>query len=83
MFIIGMLKHTEGFVMKPVQNDVRGQTEIEFYKSIFLSPSANSAVSKLQQLIPKFLGIHSFSTNTAGKNAYKLVLISIYLHFIY
>jgi len=62
---MGMLKHTEGFVMKPVQNDVRGQTEIEFYKSIFLSPSANPAISKLQQLIPKFLGIHSFSTNTA------------------
>ena len=60
-----MLKHSKGFVMKPVQNDDRGRIEMEFYENVFQDRIANSVVSKLQHLIPKFLGIHSFSTSNA------------------
>ena len=51
--------------MKPVQNDDRGRIEMEFYENVFQDRIANSVVSKLQHLIPKFLGIHSFSTSNA------------------
>lgn len=59
-----MLKHADGFVMKPVQKDKRGKTEIEFYEQV--SHSTHPVVSQLQNLIPRFLGIHKFALNNAG-----------------
>jgi len=57
----GMLKHTtEGYVMKPVQNDERGKKEIEFYEDVFLSANACSVITHLRDLVPRYLGLHQF-----------------------
>lgn len=61
----GMLKHKDGLVMKPVQKNRRGKTEIEFYEEI--SQSSHPTISRLQQLIPKFFGLHNFVTDLSGK----------------
>lgn len=62
-----MLKHKDGFVMKPVQNNTRGKTEIEFYEQIMNSPIP--ILSQLQNLIPRFLGLHQFVSDGAGTNS--------------
>lgn len=59
----GMLKHIDGYVMKPVQNNERGKTEIEFYEQIF--QSSHPVISKLKQIVPHFFGLHQFVSDTA------------------
>lgn len=63
---LGMLKHIDGFVMKPVQNNHRGKTEMEFYEQIF--HSTHPVISKLKHLIPHFFGLHQFVSDMSGKN---------------
>jgi hypothetical protein len=60
----GMLKHIDGYVMKPVQNNERGKTEIEFYEQIF--QSSHPVISKLKQIVPHFFGLHQFVSDTAS-----------------
>lgn len=60
-----MLKHKDGFVMKPVQSNQRGKTEIDFYEEIF--QSSHPVISKLQKLVPDFFGLHQFVTDISGK----------------
>lgn len=60
-----MLKHIDGYVMKPVQNNQRGKTEIEFYEQVF--KSSHPVVSKLKQIVPHFFGLHQFVNDTASK----------------
>lgn len=62
-----MLKHSEGFVMKPVQDDERGKTEINFYEQVF--QASHPIVSRLQKLVPKYLGLHKFVTDDEGTDA--------------
>lgn len=62
---IGMLKHVDGYVMKPVQNNQRGITEIEFYKQIL--QTGHPTLAKLKCLIPRFFGLHQFVSDTASK----------------
>lgn len=62
----GMLKHKDGFVMKPVQNNQRGKTEIDFYEEIF--QSSHPVISKLQKFVPVFFGLHQFVTDLSGIN---------------
>jgi hypothetical protein len=65
---LGMLKHTtEGYVMKPVQNDERGKKEIEFYEDVFLSANACSVITHLRDLVPRYLGLHQFISDDSGK----------------
>lgn len=67
-FLLGMLKHIDGYVMKPVQNNQRGKTEIEFYEQVF--QSSHPTLSKLKCLVPHFFGLHQFVSDTAGKTIY-------------
>jgi len=67
--------------MKPVQNDNRGRIEIDFYENVFLSPN-NGATSKLQNLIPKFLGLHEFVTNSTGLSCFLFVFL-LYVNINY
>lgn len=60
-----MLKHRDGFVMKPVQNNMRGKREIEFYEEI--NQSAEPILSRLQDIIPKFYGVEEFVTDRSGE----------------
>lgn len=63
-----MLKHIDGYVMKPVQNNQRGKTEIGFYEQVF--QSSHPTLSKLKCLVPHFFGLHQFVSDTAGKTIY-------------
>ena len=62
--LLGMLKHNDGFVMKTVQNNQRGKTEIEFYEQIY--NSSHPVISKLRNLTPHFFGLHQFVSDMAG-----------------
>ena len=61
-----MLKHSDGFVMKPVQNNERGRIEIEFYEQVM--HSSHPPINQLKKFVPRFLGLHQFlnenSSNT-------------------
>lgn len=54
----GMLKHSDGFVMKPVQNNERGRIEIEFYEQVM--HSSHPTINQLKKFVPRFLGLHQF-----------------------
>ena len=60
-----MLKHQDGFVMKPVQDDDRGNNEINFYEQVFQS-SSDPVLYKLKKHIPCYLGLHQFVTENAS-----------------
>lgn len=59
-----MLKHHDGFVMKPVQNDKRGNNETNFYDEV--SQSTDPLLLRLKNHIPAFLGLHQFVTEHAS-----------------
>lgn len=59
-----MLKHQDGFVMKPVQDDERGNNEINFYEQVF--QSSDPVLSRLKKNIPVYLGLHQFVTHNAS-----------------
>lgn len=59
-----MLKHVDGFVMKPVQQNKRGKTEIEFYEQIL--NSSNPVICKLKLFTPCFFGLHQFVSEKSG-----------------
>lgn len=72
MLTQGMLKHSDGYVMKPVQINERGKIEIEFYEEV--TQSLNPTVSQLKLFIPRFLGLHQFVNENSGNSSwlYKL-----------
>jgi len=43
----------KGLVMKPIQQDVRGQREVQFYKDVFSDPS----LAEFTQFMPQFHGV--------------------------
>lgn len=59
-----MLKHADGYVMKPVQDDERGKKEVEFYEQV--QHSSHPVISELREMIPHFLGLHQFICNDSG-----------------
>lgn len=48
----GMLKHKDGYVLKPMLKPVQAKTEIQFYEGLARAPHA-----ALQPFIPKYYGI--------------------------
>lgn len=64
-----MLKHKDGYVLKPIEKPAYGEREIKFYQDL---QSANDAVSvELKKLVPKFLGTTTLKINEKGKNSIK------------
>ncbi|XP_021922265.1 inositol polyphosphate multikinase isoform X2 [Zootermopsis nevadensis] len=58
---LGMLKHKDGYVLKPIEKPAYGEREIKFYQDL---QSANDAVSvELKKLVPKFLGTTTLKIN--------------------
>ena len=53
----GMLQHSQGFVLKPVQPPPRGQREVDFYTNISSSTLADDL--RFRELTPKFHGVEN------------------------
>ncbi|XKL66762.1 hypothetical protein PGB90_010182 [Kerria lacca] len=54
---IGMMKHSDGYVLKPVPHPVYGPREINFYKT--LETTCDPLLKDLKQYIPQYLGTTS------------------------
>lgn len=60
-----MLKHKDGYVLKPIEKPVYGEREIKFYEGL---QSATDNVSvELRKFVPKYLGTTTLRINEKGK----------------
>lgn len=62
---IGMLKHKDGHILKPLLKPIQAKTEIEFYEGIATSPHA-----ALLSFVPKFYGTGSINLQSFSKQTF-------------
>jgi hypothetical protein len=61
-----MLKHKDGYVLKPIEKPHYGDREIKFYEDL---QSATDDVSiGLRKFVPKYLGTTTLRISEKGKN---------------
>lgn len=58
-----MLKHKDGYVLKPLLKPVHAKTEIEFYEGLATAPYVN-----LSPFVPKFYGTANVSLECYSKD---------------
>lgn len=63
-----MLKHKDGYVLKPLLKSDHAKTEIEFYHGL-----ASASYAGLMSFIPKFYGTAQISMEMYSKNHVILV----------
>lgn len=61
----GMLKHKDGYVLKPIEKLACGEREIKFYQD--LQCAADPVSVELKKLVPKYLGTTTLKMNEKGK----------------
>ncbi|PNF25111.1 hypothetical protein B7P43_G02042 [Cryptotermes secundus] len=67
---LGMLKHKDGYVLKPIEKPVYGEREIKFYEDL---QSATDNVSvELRKFVPKYLGTTTLRINEKDVRFIKL-----------
>uniref|UniRef100_A0A1B6DQ49 Kinase n=1 Tax=Clastoptera arizonana TaxID=38151 RepID=A0A1B6DQ49_9HEMI len=76
-FMIGMLKHKDGFVLKPVNRPEQGKREIAFYESF--QTTSDPILLKFKEFIPEFRGTTNLIIN--GKSITFLKLDNITANF--
>lgn len=59
-----MMKHSDGYVLKPVPHPVYGPREINFYKT--LETTCDPLLKDLKQYIPQYLGTTSIELDNKG-----------------
>ena len=59
-----MLKHKDGYVLKPLEKPVQGEREVKFYQDLQRATDPLSA--ELKKLVPKFLGTTNLKINDKG-----------------
>ncbi len=59
-----MMKHSEGYVLKPVPHPIYGPREINFYKT--LETTCDPLLKDLKQYIPQFLGTTTIELDNKG-----------------
>ena len=59
-----MMKHSEGYVLKPVPHPVYGPREINFYKT--LETTCDPLLKDLKQYIPQYLGTTTIELDNKG-----------------
>lgn len=59
-----MLKHKDGYVLKPVLKPIHGIREAKFYKDLQLASDAESI--ELKSFVPEFLGTSTLSVKDKG-----------------
>jgi len=67
----GMLQHSQGFVLKPVQPPPRGQREVDFYTKI-TSSAADDDV-KMRELTAKFHGVENIKMTDGTKSQFLML----------
>lgn len=68
--LLGMLKHKDDFVLKPITKQMLGEREIRFYEE--LQNSSDQVFQELRLLVPGFHGRQTISVS--GQNVTCLVL---------
>ncbi|XP_069682869.1 inositol polyphosphate multikinase isoform X1 [Periplaneta americana] len=58
---LGMLKHKDGYVLKPIEKPLYGEREIKFYQD--LQRATDPVSVELRKLVPKFLGTTTLKIN--------------------
>ncbi|XP_071043033.1 inositol polyphosphate multikinase [Parasteatoda tepidariorum] len=53
---LGVLKHKNGAIIKPVMENGRSEKELLFYENVFCNKDSDSILSELSNYLPKFLG---------------------------
>lgn len=59
-----MMKHADGYVLKPVPHPVYGPREINFYKT--LETTCDPLLKDLKQYIPQYLGTKTIELDNKG-----------------
>ncbi|XP_039274136.2 inositol polyphosphate multikinase-like [Styela clava] len=54
---LGMLQHTDGSILKPVQPPPRGECEVNFYTKVFNPKCEDPVLMTLRPFLPKYLGL--------------------------
>ena len=67
----GMLQHSQGFVLKPVQPPPRGQREVDFY--INMSASTAEDDVRFRELTPKFYGVEQIKMKNGEENQFLML----------
>ena len=62
----GLLKHSDGTILKPGQSHVRGLREHQFYQWIFGSEQHEDDLITLKKFLPKYLGTWSTPEHPDG-----------------
>ncbi|CAM1306000.1 IPMK (predicted) [Pycnogonum litorale] len=57
---LGMLKHEDGSILKPVSLDIRGERELQFYVRLFESNPTDDELT-LRNFVPPYLGVFKTS----------------------
>ena len=52
-----MLLDSDGKLLKPIQAPPRGETEGEFYETVFECETSDQIILRLQQFVPTFYGV--------------------------
>jgi len=65
----GMLKHKDGYVLKPIEKPACGEREINFYQD--LQRATDPVSVELKKLVPKYLGNTTLQINEKGKTFLK------------
>ena len=63
-YVIGLLKHDSGYVLKPINKKVQGDCEINFYETLI--KDVNKGFSPIKDYIPKYLGSCNIKINGNG-----------------
>jgi len=76
----GMLKHKDGYILKPIEKAACGEREINFYKDLQCATDPVSV--ELKKFVPKYLGNTTLQINGKGKTFFKSVrLLFFFLPF--
>jgi len=66
-----MLKHKDGYILKPIEKPDCGEREINFYQDLQCATDPVSV--ELKKLVPKYLGTTTLQINGKGKTHLKSV----------
>ncbi|XP_063243218.1 uncharacterized protein LOC134542688 [Bacillus rossius redtenbacheri] len=61
---VGLLKHSDGYVLKPIQKPDHGEREIRFYEE--LQGSDDPVCAELRKFTPRYLGSTTVNINDKG-----------------
>lgn len=66
-----MMKHSDGYVLKPVPHPIYGPREINFYKT--LETTCDPLLKDLKQYIPQYLGTTTIELDNKGKTKLEII----------